>query len=315
MTASANSPTIGELCAAFAAGTIKRDAFWQAMRARHLDLRCYHDLIKTGRAAVIEITESDIVLGLENGLKFIWQPEQVREPPSEVVNRGDYEPYELAMLTACAAGSLHAVDIGANIGWYAMHLALAMAPEGRVSAFEPVPATAAVLARNITLNGLDDRITLRRVGLAETAGSAEIFIPEFSGHVAASLRNLHRDEESETVTVELSTLNAEIGADKVDLIKCDVEGIELMVLKGGETVIGRNRPVLFLEMLRKWSAAFDYHPNDIVGWAAALGYGCWGIAQDVLERIDAVDEDTRPTNFLFLQPDRHGDLMARLHAR
>ena len=98
-----------------------------------------------------------------------------------------------------------------------------------------------------------------------------------------------------------------------ELIKCDVEGSEWAVIKGGVETIRRCRPVIFLELLRKWSANFGYHPNDVIGWLGEIGYEAWAIEPEGgLARCTEVTDDTLATNFLFVDPARHASLLARL---
>lgn len=49
-----------------------------------------------------------------------------------------------------------------------------------------------------------------------------------------------------------------------DFIKCDVEGAELLVLKGGEETLKSKKPVIFIELIRKWAQKFNYHPNEVI---------------------------------------------------
>lgn len=62
---------------------------------------------------------------------------------------------------------------------------------------------------------------------------------------------------------------------KLDFIKCDVEGAEFMVYKGGVETFAKHTPIIFTEMLRKWAAKFGYHPNDIIDFFKQFGYNCY----------------------------------------
>jgi hypothetical protein len=96
------------------------------------------------------------------------------------------------------------------------------------------------------------------------------------------------------------------------LIKCDVEGAELMVFRGGAETIATAKPIVFTEMLRKWAAKFGYNPNEIIDWFAALGYGCYTVRGSRLEVFGAMNEATAETNFFFLHRVAHASRIAEL---
>jgi len=104
------------------------------------------------------------------------------------------------------------------------------------------------------------------------------------------------------------------GIARVDLIKCDVEGSELFVLRGVAETIRRDQPIIMLEMLRKWARVFDYHPNDIIAFLGDLGYRCWSWDGADLIPVPAVDDACTQTNFFFLHDARHHDIPARAAA-
>ncbi len=89
--------------------------------------------------------------------------------------------------------------------------------------------------------------------------------------------------------------------DKLDFIKCDVEGAELLTFQGGLKTITKYKPIVFTEMLRKWSAKFNYHPNEIIELFKDIGYGCYFVVNDKLHEIKMMTDETIETNFFFLQ--------------
>ena len=97
----------------------------------------------------------------------------------------------------------------------------------------------------------------------------------------------------------------------VDFIKCDVEGAELLVFKGGLNTIKRDKPIIFSEILRKWSAMFNYDPNEIFDLFKSEGYLAFTVNTNVLLPFCRMDESTVETNFFFLHAEKHRDLILK----
>ena len=97
------------------------------------------------------------------------------------------------------------------------------------------------------------------------------------------------------------------------VMKIDVEGAELMVIEGALDTL-KQRPIILMELLRKWSLVFGYHPNDVFALLASFGYRAWVFSSEhtgLLEPCHAVTDDTVQTNFVFMHPDRHSEVIAR----
>ena len=82
--------------------------------------------------------------------------------------------------------------------------------------------------------------------------------------------------------------------------------------KGAIESIKEFKPVVFSEMLRKWCAKFEYHPNDIINLFREIDYKCFIIKDRKLEEIKIVDEDTIETNYFFLHIDNHKHIIEEL---
>ena len=131
------------------------------------------------------------------------------------------------------------------------------------------------------------------------------YYPEGSGN--ASLANLSKSNNVEKISCYVRKLDNFVSEKnlKVDFIKCDVEGAELLVFKGGIETIKKHKPIILAEMLRKWSANFNYHPNAIIELLSDAGYRCFTAKGEKLIEFFTMDEQTLETTFFFLHSLKH----------
>jgi FkbM family methyltransferase len=165
------------------------------------------------------------------------------------VSGGYYEVFEVSIFERLAGGSRLVVDVGANIGIYACTGARHLPPGGRLVAFEPVPENHAYLLRNVTRNGLAERVVVERQAVGETAGELTLYLSgEQSGKHSAAQSNV--GEPTDAVTVPMTSIDAYLAEHPLgspDIIKIDVEGYEGYVLRGaGKTL--QALPTLLFEI-------------------------------------------------------------------
>lgn len=293
----------------FKKGSLKKDKYINKMHDLHVLLWNYLDFIKDKNVDSIKITEENLVLKTRSGIKMICDPEDERSIPIEILNFGDYESSEIRMMHRFLKMDSILLDIGANIGWCSLNLSRAV-PKGRILAFEPLPKTYDYLRRNIEINGVKN-IEKYNFGFSDKKGNFILYYnPKLS--VATSLQRLYDEKEVVPIKCKLKKLDdfaKEKSLSKIDFIKCDIEGAEIHAIKGGLVTIEKTLPVIFLEMLRKWSAKFGYHPNDIIKILSDIGYKCYFIKNMKLVEIKEVKEDTISTNFYFLHPKKHATFL------
>jgi FkbM family methyltransferase len=156
-------------------------------------------------------------------------------------------------------------DVGANMGSYTL---LAAAVRGtRTASFEPVPGTFARLSQNILLNGLGSRVTARSVGVGEKPGHLRLSVGEdCCNHV------LGANEEEESLEVKVVTLNETLAGDCPALLKIDVEGFELPVLRGATALL--QNPALHSIIVEYPGAGsrYGYDESDLVALLTKHGF-------------------------------------------
>ncbi len=159
---------------------------------------------------------------------------------------GFCEPAAAAMLSLLRPGDV-VIDGGANIGLFTLMAAGRVGGDGHVVACEPSPTTMALLRENVAFNGYG-WVDLREVALAERPGRLQMRVfGAGSGHSSFAPEDSASGSE---VEVEVATLDEVAGdlLDRTSLVKLDVEGAELLALKGAPRLLERARPDFIVEL-------------------------------------------------------------------
>jgi FkbM family methyltransferase len=185
-------------------------------------------------------------------------------------------------------------DVGANIGYFTVRAA---ATGAAVCAFEPVASTHAVLARNVARNRFEG-VRAFRLALSDGAGEAVMHLFSSSGSstiVAPRTLPEARLLPMGVETVEeqtLDTLVAETGIAPPTLVKIDVEGCELRVLRGARAVLGEHRPAVVLEHSAAVAEQAGYDLDDVCRELERHAYSVAALRADGgLAPISALDTD------------------------
>jgi FkbM family methyltransferase len=289
-------------------GQIDKQSYIQQAYQSHEGLFDYAEFLADTNISQIRIVKGRVLFTFaDTGVELAVGKGDTRAAPIDTLNFTSYESQEIRMLARLVAPGATVLDVGANIGWFALSLSRFIA-DVTVHCFEPIPATFELLANNIELNRAPTVIA-HNFGLSESPGKAQFYCDPLMS-VNASMRDLSGQASGNVAECRLSTVDTFVKEHQVcvDLLKCDVEGAELLVLRGGPKTLQEFQPILFVEMLRKWSAKFGYHPNDIISYLSEFGYNCFMQIGDDLKIIEAVTSETTQTNFFFLHRDKHAHI-------
>ena len=169
------------------------------------------------------------------------------------------------------------LDIGANLGLYTTLFSRLVGPSGQVHSFEPNTQLLPLLKD--TVRSLNN-VTLYPFGLSDCAGESVLYVP--NDHTFGSLANYTKDldhkeqiglSDAEEINCKLTTLDA-LSPSVIpypNLIKCDVEGAELLVFKGARNMLNRrDAPVILFEALEQCNVAFGYSRLGVVDFLRSL---------------------------------------------
>ncbi len=300
-----------ELRQLYLRGELDKHEYARRIGEHHLTMADLAGMLAGSDVSRIELSASGVTfVSRFGGARFPCDPSDRGLPPVVAVNFGSYEPKDFGMLLALVPRGATFVDVGANIGWYSVHVAVAD-PTARVIAVEPIPSSFRWLSAAVAANGLRNVSTVNAaVGAAR--GELTLFVDAtISGAASAAPSTGEAGlEQVRCPVVTIDELVAEHDA-RADVLKLDIEGGELFALRGASEVLTTQRPIVFCEMLRKLARPFGYHPNEIIGLMAGHGYGCYRAVADRLVPFSLMDENTVETNFYFLHGDAHRTERAR----
>jgi FkbM family methyltransferase len=279
---------------------------------RHSHLFDYSSYLSCTNISKIAIEDNCVVFTFrDSGIVIMCPPNDHRVAPVEALNFLDYEKDESWMIDRLVNDGDVIFDIGANMGYYSVLLAKKYM-DATVHCFEPIPTTFALCQNNISLND-STNIICNNFGLSDKDGHFPFyFYPEGSGN--ASAVNVSGRAEVEEIECELKTLDGYSDEKNVnvDFIKCDVEGGELFTFLGGSKTIGRDKPIVFTEILRKYCLKYNYDHNEIFSWFYNLGYKAFTVKGNKLLSFNFMDENTIQTNFFFLHSEKHASTISAL---
>ena len=191
------------------------------------------------------------------------------------------------------------VDIGAAEGVYAARLSQIVGRRGHVHAFEPNPILFSVLEAR---TGRRSNVTRHGLGLSDQSGQAELHVPIWEGERlygmgSVSVPAARADIEHGALSVRLDRLDAALSDEDrpVAFVKCDVEGHELAVLRGGEKTLSRWLPRMLIEIEQRHQ---DGSIQPTFGYLEELGYVGYSLGPDGLRPLDEFNLERDQLAFL-----------------
>jgi FkbM family methyltransferase len=168
---------------------------------------------------------------------------------------GQYEPEVLALLPKLVRPGQSCLDVGAQTGFYSMHLASIVGAPGRVYSFEPLQASFEVIEKNILENDFGGIVTAFNMACSDREGVLPFV--EASGMLIAASTEEAATKSIRTVRVD------DVVPGPIAFVKLDVEGHEPAALAGMSGMLDTDRPFMLTEVNEYWlrkagSSALEY---------------------------------------------------------
>ncbi len=188
---------------------------------------------------------SEGVLGVGVGKGLLFDPGS----SNRAYASGDNElPVQQCIANHLAKGHV-LYDVGANVGFLTVIGAHLVGEQGTVYAFEPVPENVSTLRGNVARNGLRS-VRVLRLAVADKSGQTDLVLARYSGGAALASVEAPPDAAG-TIQVEMVSIDDLVfarGFKPPSMVKIDVEGAEIEVLKGMPRTLRAHAPIVLYEI-------------------------------------------------------------------
>lgn len=171
-----------------------------------------------------------------------------------------------SIVRSCLRPGDVAVDVGANVGTMTLLMASCVGSDGSVVSFEPHPRIFRFLHHNVGQNGFT--VELHNIALGDE--------DDFAGFSDTPLDDYNRPDEAGDIRVPMMKLDTIMGEgeQRIALLKVDVEGYELFVLRGAVSTLSRTDR-LYIEVNDQHFAEFGYSTVDLLTLIRNGGFYPW----------------------------------------
>ncbi|MBM4184023.1 MAG: FkbM family methyltransferase [Gemmatimonadetes bacterium] len=217
-----------------------------------------------------------------------------------------YEPeqeFVLRLLDSIGVGTV--VDVGSNQGQYALALSKRGSCE-QVIGINPQGEIVALLSRTLKILGIEN-VTILKVLAGERKGRASVSIPITDGYAARQEAFMTfapasaAGSDIDVVALDDVMKECVLARSRVTFLKADVEGAELLVLKGASQLIAEHEPFIMLEVSQPYLRRFSCTFEDVEGLLAESGYRPYVLERSCLAPFVRVsDIDSNSMNVMFL---------------
>lgn len=204
------------------------------------------------------------IIEIEKGMRCVCYPDSSYGGMVVYSRWPDYEVTK-KITTILKSNSVY-IDVGANIG--VMTLAAAAETKGKIIAFEPSSIAHPRLLENLALNQLLDRIIVEPLAVSDTNGYLSFSDEQFS-------ELSHISPQNSGTRIKSCTLDSYLTKRKIsqiDVLKADVEGAELSVLKGAAGLLTKKAIKHILLELNPYSARYESSNSESINYLSSFGY-------------------------------------------
>jgi len=178
------------------------------------------------------------------------------------------EAFEIELMKELAKPGMTVIDVGANVGLYAFVLSKLVGPKGQVHAFEPNTSMAYLLSLAMVRNDRHN-VMLHDEAVSDRNGTTRLFTDN-NNMGDSRIGNVG-------VSVRMVALDSVLKKERVGIVKMDIQGAELLAIRGMKRLLQRSNAALFVEFCPSLLRECGTKPAELLSTLNELGYVCYYI--------------------------------------
>lgn len=256
-------------------------------------------LIRVGYKFLRSNLKSDYV-EIDGNKMFLDEFDSLRLSINEI-----YEEYETEFLKKIIKNGNIVLDVGANIGYWTLIFAKLVGDKGKVFAFEPDPENYRLLLKNIAANQVRNTIPIQKA-VSNHNGKTTLFQSSDNkgDHRINDFYVFDGDDQRKKIEIECVTLDSVFKEQRIDFVKMDIQGAEMLAIDGMTEILSRN-PTMSL-LIEFWPFAIEksgFSPREFIERILQFGFSIFSLEKGKKESFSNVHQiitDYSPTDFVNL---------------
>jgi FkbM family methyltransferase len=187
------------------------------------------------------------------------------------IRPSEYEVEFSAALDCRVSTGMTVVDVGAHVGLHSLRLSRAVGDTGHIIAVEPSPANASLLRKHLEWNRCQN-VTVIEAAAGECESEIEFAFRPDPTDPGGFANSVAYDIGGNRACVKVTTIDEVCRGLTPDVIKIDIEGAELLAVRGARSVLLESAPILFVAVHPDAMRALGTSPSELVELLGEFGY-------------------------------------------
>jgi FkbM family methyltransferase len=183
-------------------------------------------------------------------------------------------------------------DVGANIGIYSLLAGKKAGQQGHVYSFEPADLAYQRLNKNIRINKFEN-ISVYKQGVSDKNGTTNFYVCEDDAYNSIGSRPMNKVKEVKNIDItSIDEFCIKNNIRRIDVLKIDTEGADLLVLQGAKSVLtSETPPIIFCEFNKNIKSGFNFSLDDYRDFIISMKYRIYEIKNNMLHEFNPVQSN------------------------